>query len=1213
MAYSGGHQTMEIASRTRSPLSFLLCVPLALAVAFLSAAELRAASGDVRWTLDFGRFASSAVVSGDSIFAWSEDYTISGSYVVALDLDGDELWRTPLEKMWSLAPTVEAGHLYFVGQSGSSVSLYCLSAASGTELWRRAMSGHSVGAPLVFENRVFVGGDEGTVYAVEAATGNEVWTGHALGDVWGSSLAGHAGRLYFGTGTGHVLCVDADDGDVNWSRSLGGTPVDSSPAIVDGKVYIGAANGLVYCLDSGTGQILWSRNTGDPIGLASPAVGEGRVVIANETGFVTCLNASDGAVRWTVDASDAWVEDLVFGGSPAISDGSVYLAGFDGIVRCLRLTDGALQWSYGTWTNYIPVVRQSPAISAGRVVLTDWRGTVHCLTAQTSGQGDWPRFRHDARNTGDSNASAGSATLSSLTIEGPATIDEGSSAQYTATARFTDGSSRDVTDSCSWSENSSYATVSSHGLLVASNVPSDATVTLSAEYTTGGVTRTDTHRITILDEAGQPTPETLQILGPSQIPESSTASYLAEATFDDSSTADVSTAAQWSEISPHASVDGSGTVTTGQIASDQTFELRATYTAASTTVTATRTITIRNQGAGPLDPCVSGPETLCLQANRFKVEVDWRNQRNNQTGEGQAISSTQQTGYFWFFNQSNIELVVKILDGSGSNGYFWVFYGALSDVEYWIKVTDTATGATKTYHNSPGDICGDADTRAFAAGGSVAPGAASPDDPFGAGEGPSSDGDDVTTQSLATNTATPLRLHSNRFEVTVDWKNPRNNQTGSGMPIPSTQQTGYFWFFNSSNIELVVKILDGRGSNGYFWVFYGALSDVEYWIHVKDTQTGATKTYHNLPYNICGDADTRAFDGSGPPPTCTYGIQPTQRNHSASAATSSVAVTAPPGCSWAAHSNAGWITVTSGSTGSGNGTVAYSVAANGSTDSRTGTISVAGKTFTVTQAGSTSGGEQEITVMLPGGVEMELVHIPAGTFMMGSPAEERERDYNEDLHQVVLTRDYYLGKTEVTQAQWRAVMGTNPSNFPSCGDDCPVENVTWNEVASSGGFIEKLNEHLASTGQAGAGMLRLPTEAEWERAARADTQTEFSFSAPSNWNAQCGSFPEADAHMWWCGNSWPQTQPVASKLPNGFGLYDMHGNVAEWVADWYKDRLGTSPMTDPTGPSSGSNKVARSGSYDTFAWVCRSAKRNAYSPGISRYHFMGFRIARFVQ
>jgi len=270
-------------------------------------------------------------------------------------------------------------------------------------------------------------------------------------------------------------------------------------------------------------------------------------------------------------------------------------------------------------------------------------------------------------------------------------------------------------------------------------------------------------------------------------------------------------------------------------------------------------------------------------------------------------------------------------------------------------------------------------------------------------------------------------------------------------------------------------------------------------------------------------------------------------------------------------------------------------------------------TLAVVVAMTSHGFTADLTIELPGGVTMDLVYIPAGTFMMGSPVDERGRfSDREDLHQVTLTQGYYMGLTEVTQGQWEAVTGTTPSS--GCGSygigpSYPVYCVRWNEIAETGGFVDELNTHLANTGQPGAGLFRLPTEAEWERAARAETQTEFSFAASPDWDLHCGSFPEADPYMWWCGNDNNQSEPVGSKLSNPYGLHDMHGSLWEWVQDWWEYHLGHDPVIDPTGPATGSYRAFRGGGWGASAELCRSAYRFRLDapPGVSWW--IGFRLA----
>jgi hypothetical protein len=245
--------------------------------------------------------------------------------------------------------------------------------------------------------------------------------------------------------------------------------------------------------------------------------------------------------------------------------------------------------------------------------------------------------------------------------------------------------------------------------------------------------------------------------------------------------------------------------------------------------------------------CTSGP-SLCLAGDRFVAEVTWKDFQGK-VGSGRAVSLTGDTGYFWFFDESNVELVVKVLDGRPVNGSFWVFYGALSSVEYTLKITDTATGRVRTYQNPAGRLASAGDTSAFPAGKAAAPDLAGP-----------------VAQELRTETAaaascvpgpTDLCLNGGRFRVSLDWTAQANH--GAGQAVSLTPDTGYFWFFAPTNVEVVVKVLDGRGVNGHFWVFYGSLSNVEYRITVTDMQKGTTRTYTNPAGRFGSFADTSAL------------------------------------------------------------------------------------------------------------------------------------------------------------------------------------------------------------------------------------------------------------------------------------------------------------------------------------------------------------------
>jgi formylglycine-generating enzyme required for sulfatase activity len=231
---------------------------------------------------------------------------------------------------------------------------------------------------------------------------------------------------------------------------------------------------------------------------------------------------------------------------------------------------------------------------------------------------------------------------------------------------------------------------------------------------------------------------------------------------------------------------------------------------------------------------------------------------------------------------------------------------------------------------------------------------------------------------------------------------------------------------------------------------------------------------------------------------------------------------------------------------------------------------------------------------------MTLVELPPGRFTMGSAADEPGRGTDETLHDVEITKPFLLGQNEVTQHEWRTVMGTAPSHFTSCGPRCPVENVTYADVQK---FLEKLTAHTPKTL-----VYRLPTEAEWEYACRARTTGPFSTgenltTAQANYN---GKYPYASFPA---GEFRQKTTPAGTFPLNPWGLADMHGNVWEWTSDWY----GAYPETtsaniDPHGPASGEKRVIRGGSWFFDANSARCALRYTHAPQDKGFS-LGFRVA----
>jgi formylglycine-generating enzyme required for sulfatase activity len=226
---------------------------------------------------------------------------------------------------------------------------------------------------------------------------------------------------------------------------------------------------------------------------------------------------------------------------------------------------------------------------------------------------------------------------------------------------------------------------------------------------------------------------------------------------------------------------------------------------------------------------------------------------------------------------------------------------------------------------------------------------------------------------------------------------------------------------------------------------------------------------------------------------------------------------------------------------------------------------------------------------------MSFALIPSGQFTMGSPRGERGRQDTEVQHGVTLTRPFYMGTTEVTQAQWVALMEDNPSFVE--GDDHPVETITWNDAVE---FCRRLSEKDGAR-------YRLPTEAEWEYACRAGTTTAF-YTGDTLSTDQANYNGEADDPK--KGLNRDETTPVGSFEPNAWGLHDMHGNVWEWCSDWHAP-YGTQQVTDPKGPDEGTTRIVRGGCWVNSSTICRSAMRGDTEPVSWNFHF-GMRVVRVI-
>lgn len=250
-----------------------------------------------------------------------------------------------------------------------------------------------------------------------------------------------------------------------------------------------------------------------------------------------------------------------------------------------------------------------------------------------------------------------------------------------------------------------------------------------------------------------------------------------------------------------------------------------------------------------LEDCAASSTRVCLAGGRFRAEVAWKDHAGG-TGQGQSRKLTDDTGAFWFFGEDNLELVVKVLDGRSVNGHFWVFSSGLTDVEYDLTIRDTLTGEERVYHNPARTLASQADVRAFSAPGpspneeTGQPAVALPAHP-------------PTTCSAG---ADVLCLRGGTFRAEVEFIDPRTGATRRAQSLPLTDESGAFWFFDDENVELFIKVLDGRAINSHFWVFHGALTDIEYTLSIADEADGhRVWTYHNPRGRMRSGADTGAF------------------------------------------------------------------------------------------------------------------------------------------------------------------------------------------------------------------------------------------------------------------------------------------------------------------------------------------------------------------
>lgn len=429
-----------------------------------------------------------------------------------------------------------------------------------------------------------------------------------------------------------------------------------------------------------------------------------------------------------------------------------------------------------------------------------------------------------------------------------------------------------------------------------------------------------------------------------------------------------------------------------------------------------------------------------------------------------------------------------------------------------------------------------------------------------------------------------LCLASDRFAVTLSAVDPRTAAAGAGMPIPQTPLFGYFSIpaltGDEGNPEVFVKLIDGREVNGSYWFFYGGLTDLELTLTVTDIETGETRSYSKPGGSYCGGADVNAFAEP-----CTFALSASSASLGSEGGTGAFTVTTGPACTWTAESDAEWLSVTGGSVAIGSGEVSYLAEPNFSLSSRVGTIRAGGQLLTVSQAGTT--------------VDIAWKRIPAGTFTMGCTKGDYQCHPNEfPPHTVILTRSFDIAETETTNRQYDACVAAR-----SCAPPVYPASPFWYQLDNPVSYVDPKRAEAFCAWVGG----RLPTEAEWEYAAR---------GGRNDWRYPWGKGIDHDAANYY-GVGGPDCfnlpAPVKSFGPNAYGLYDMAGNVAEWVADLFAS-YPSGTVTDPQGPPPGTpgSPLLRGGAWYSCDWELRVSSR--YVETLPEWFgAYGFRCVRDVE
>ena len=807
--------------------------------------------------------------------------------------------------------------------------------------------------------------------------------------------------------------------------------------------------------------------------------------------------------------------------------------------------------------------------------------------------------------------------LSSLEINSPNSVAVGGTINCTCTAKYSDGTSKTVTPTWSITSGDNYASISPSGSLTGK---ADGIVTIQAQFTDSGVTKTVTKNVTV--GTGKPvTLSSISISGSDSVNAGSTETYTCTATYSNGTTKTVTPTWSISSGASYATISNSG-VLNGKAGGTVTIKADYEGKTATKNVTVSTPKSIEISGSSSVNVASTATYTCTVTDSNGKIRTvtpTW------DISSGYSYASITAGGVLTPKNVGRVTIKASYTEGgvtktatkdvtingpvslslttdsSGNN----VMCGSTIKCICTVKYYDgTSKILTPNWSISSGDSYASITAEGVLTG--KAYGSATVKASYT--EGPVTKTETMTVyvdelSSVTISGASSLNVGSTEnYSCTARYRRSSSTKTVnatwsiySGASYASITSDGVLTGKAEGSVTIKASYTEG-----------GVTKTETKSVKVTEQGQGESVTLSSISISGSGNVNV----GS----TATYTCTATYSNGTTKTVTPT----------WSISSGTSYASITGGGilTGKAAGTATVKATYEGKTatlnvavisEGGTGVpkITTQPKSQTVNEGSSVTfsvtaedpgSGKTNFNISLYGNTQLDMIWIKPGTFMMGSPEYELGRFDEEIQHQVILTQGYWLGKYEVTQAQYEAVMGTNPSYFK--GADLPVEQVSWYDATN---FCAKLTASEKAAGRLPSGYAyTLPTEAQWEYACRAGTTTAFNngTNIETEYQSEC---PNLDPLAWYRHNSGSKTHPVGQKQPNAWGLYDMHGNVWEWCLDWYR-AYPTTAVTDPVGPSTGSIRVLRGGSWHDYASLCRSAFRYRIDPDGSYYSY-GFRVA----